>query len=104
MVALSDYLRYCIQLWFSSVVTIKYFVTLSNLKVYQPVKTPPHLRDQARGQNEGEVFLNLGRKFCPSFILTYIFYTFRLLSQLRTWRSLILLGDNFFLVSLKLDP
>ena len=28
--------------------------------------------DEARGLNEGEVFLILGRSFCPSFILAYI--------------------------------
>ena len=30
-------------------------------------------RDQARGQNEAEDFLILGKSFCPSFIHAYIF-------------------------------
>ena len=61
-------------------------------------------RDQARGQNEGEVFLMLGRSFCPSFIHAYIICAFKFLPKLRTERSLILQGDYFDLVSLYLDP
>ena len=57
-------------------------------------------RDQARGLNEGEVFLILGRSFCPSFILAYLFDTFKLLLQLKIRSSLILEGDYFSLVSL----
>ena len=53
-----------------------------------------------RDLNEGEVFLILGRSFCPFFNLSYISYTFKLLLQLKTGRSLILQEDYFSLVSL----
>lgn len=42
-------------------------------------------RDQVRSLNEGEVFQILERNVCPFFILSYIFYTFKLL-QFRTTR------------------
>ena len=62
----------------------------------------PFHRDQARGQNKGEVFLILGRSFCPSLILAYIIYIFIIITSpsLRTGRSLILQEDFFSLVSL----
>ena len=47
----------------------------------------------------------LGRSFFPFLTLCLdIIYTFKLLPQLRTGTSLILQGDYFSLVSLKLDP
>ena len=62
-------------------------------------------RGQARGLNEGEVSLILGRSFCPFFILSYIFYIFKLLFQLKTGRSFEPAGRLYFsLVSLLLDP
>ena len=57
-------------------------------------------RDQARGLNEGEVSLILGRSICSFFIFSYIFYTLKFLLQLKTGRSLNLQGDFFSQVSL----
>ena len=45
------------------------------------------LRNQAWGLNEGDVFF-LGRSFCPFFILSHIFYKFKLL-QHKTWTNTI---------------
>ena len=56
-------------------------------------------RDQAGGLKAGAVFLILEITFCPPFILTYIFYTFKLLFQLRARTNSNLQGDNFSLVS-----
>ena len=52
------------------------------------------IRDQARDLNDVQVFLILRRSFCLLSSLPFLFL--KLLSQLRTERSLILQGDNMY--------
>ena len=72
----------------------------TSIKCYPLYYSLGSVRDQARDLNEGEVFLILGRSFCPFFSFPYIFYTLKLLFQLKTGRSLILPRDYLSLVSL----